>query len=199
MNSKEISFEKEPTLHSLNKMGPRQEPWGIPHSKLNSSECMSIFPEWRGFCTKATMSFVSKLKLWQRKRCRIRLDSFLYLFHGDNKHDRLLVQLFRNGLRCQYELDPVNANFKTVCVRAYFWNMTEFTFPFKSQSAYSGVVYQWYLVLFFSTSQRFGTIEQFSASKWVLCASLSSKDIKNSVSLMFSRHVNYKISNDRQI
>ena len=136
---------------------------------------MSIFPEGRGVCTKATMSLVSKLKFWQRKRYRIRLDSFLYLFHGNNKHDRLLVQLFRNGLRRQYELDPVNAIFKTVCVRAYFWNMTEFTFPFNSQSAYNGVVYQWHLVLFFSTSQRFGMIEQFSAIKWVLCASLSSK------------------------
>ena len=136
---------------------------------------MSIFPEGRGVCTKATMSLVSKLKFWQRKRYRIRLDSFLYLFHGNNKHDRLLVQLFRKGLRRQYELDPVNAIFKTVCVWAYFWNMTEFTFPFNSQSAYNGVVYQWYLVLFFSTSQRFGMIEQFSAIKWVLCVSLSSK------------------------
>ena len=35
MNSREISFEKEPTLHIVNKMGPRQEPWGILHSKFS--------------------------------------------------------------------------------------------------------------------------------------------------------------------
>ena len=109
----------------------------------------------------------------------IRLDSFLYLFHGNDKHDRFLVRLFRNGLRHQYELDPVKAIFKTVCVRAYFWNMTELIFPFNSRTAYNEVVYQWYLVLFFSTSQRFGTIEQFSAIKWVLCASLRSIFCKN--------------------
>ena len=51
--------------------------------------------------------------------------------------------------------------FLTVCVRAYFWKITEFTFPFYQRTAYSGVVYQWCLVLFFSTSQWFGTIEQF--------------------------------------
>ena len=125
------------------------------------------------------MSFVTKVKFWQRKRYIIRLDSFLYLFHGNDKHDRFLVRLFRNGLRHQYELNLVNAIFKTVCVRAYFWNMTELTFPFNSRTAYNEVVYQWYLVLFFSTSQRFGTIEQFSAIKWVLCASLRSNFCKN--------------------
>lgn len=88
------------------------------------------------------MSFMTKVKFWQRKRYRIRLDSFLYLFHGNDKHDRFLVRLFRNGLRHQYELDPVKAIFKTVCVRAYLWNMTELIFPFNSRTAYNEVVYQ---------------------------------------------------------
>ena len=47
------------------------------------------------------MSFVTKLNFWGRKRYRIRLDSFFYiviLIHGNDKHDRLLVQLVLNGL-----------------------------------------------------------------------------------------------------
>ena len=32
--------------------------------------------------------------------------------------------------------------FLTVCVRAYFWKIAEFTFPFYQRTAYSGVVYQ---------------------------------------------------------
>ena len=44
-----------------------------------------------------------------------------------------------------------------------FWKIAEFTFSFYQQSAYNGVVYQWCFVLFFSTLQWFGTIEQFCA------------------------------------
>ena len=47
------------------------------------------------------MSFVTKLNFWGRKRYRIRLDSFFYiviLIHGNDKHDRLLVQLVLNRL-----------------------------------------------------------------------------------------------------
>ena len=39
-----------------------------------------------------------------------------------------------------------------------FWKIAEFTFPCYWRTAYNGAVYQWYLVLFFSTSQWFGTI-----------------------------------------
>ena len=53
--------------------------------------------------------------------------------------------------------------FWTVCVRAYFWKIAEFTVPFYQRTAYSGVGYQWCLVMFFWTSQWFGTIEQFCA------------------------------------
>ena len=53
--------------------------------------------------------------------------------------------------------------FGTACVRAYLWKIAEFTFPFYSRTAYNGAVCQWYLVLLFSTSQWFGTIEQFCA------------------------------------
>ena len=38
-----------------------------------------------------------------------------------------------------------------------FWIIAEFTFPCYSRTAYNGAVYQWYLILFFSTSQWFGT------------------------------------------
>ena len=123
----------------------------------------------------------------------IRLDSFLYLFHGNDKHDRFLVRLFRNGLRHQYELDPVKAIFKTVCVRAYFWKIAEFTFPFYQRTAYSGEVYQWCWVLFFSTSQWFGTIEQFCAIMYVSLRS------KQRLGLLFYQHLNYKINSDRQV
>ena len=52
-------------------------------------------------------------KLWRMKLYKIRLDSFLYfiLIHGNEKHDRLPVQIVLNGLRYleryQYELHRV--------------------------------------------------------------------------------------------
>ena len=59
------------------------------------------------------MRFLTKLNFWRMKLYKIRLDSFLYfiLIHGNEKHDRLPVQIVLNGLRYleryQYELHRV--------------------------------------------------------------------------------------------
>ena len=73
--------------------------------------------------------------------------------------------------------------FWTVCVQAYFWKIAEFSFPFYQRIAYSGVVYQWCLVLFFSTSQWFGTIEQFCAIMYVSLRSKQRLDVSCSIRL----------------
>ena len=61
-----------------------------------------------------TMSFVTKLYYWRRKRQRIRLDSFLYLswFTATINTTVCSSSLFSTDLEGhQYELEPVNAMF----------------------------------------------------------------------------------------
>ena len=118
------------------------------------------------------LSFVTELNLWRRKRFRIRLDSILYLswFTATINTTVCWSSWFSTDLDGhQYELDPVNT-MSLVCVfelfalcSSIFSENEEFTFPFYSRTTYNGVVYLWYLVLFFSTSQWFGTIKQFCA------------------------------------
>ena len=111
------------------------------------------------------MSFVTKLNFWRRKLYRIQLDSFLYLSWFDKATINMTScssSLFSTDLqRHQYELEPATAMFLNCFCSRIFLKIAEFTFPFYSQTAYNGIVYQWYDVLFVSTSQWFSMIEQF--------------------------------------
>ena len=113
------------------------------------------------------MSF-EKLNSWRSKRYKIRLHSFLYLswFTATKNTSVRYSSLFSTDLeRYQFELDPVNAMFflwmPLFVFERCFWKIAECIFPFYSWTAYSELVYQWYLVMFLSTALWFGTIEQF--------------------------------------
>ena len=105
---------------------------------------------WRRQCM--AMSFVMRLDFWRKKCYRIWLDSFVHLSWFTQLINTTVCWtiLFSMHLkRHHYELDPVNTLFFDCFVLKYLqyylqWNSS-----------------QWYLVLFFSTSQWFATIEQF--------------------------------------
>ena len=87
------------------------------------------------------MSFMTELIFWQKKRLRIRQYSLLYfiLIHGNDKHDRLLVQLIPNGL---WEA-PIWVRFCKCHVFEMFLICPSIVLEnseFYSRTAYSGVV-----------------------------------------------------------
>ena len=131
------------------------------------------------------ISFVTKLNFWRRKHYRIRLDFFLYIWSWFMAMINTTVcwsSLFSTDLkRHQYKLEFELFVFE----HNYFWKTAEFTFPFFSWTAYIEVVYLWFLVLFISMLQWFGTIEQFCMVN-VCFPEDQNKDTKNSISFSVS-------------
>ena len=108
--------------------------------------------------------FLTKLNFWRRKLYRIWLDSSLPLswFTTVCSSSLFLTDLERHQL-----IDPAECHVFEVFVfepiGSDFWKTAKFTLSRYSTTAKNGVVYKWYLILFFSTSQWFGTIKQFCA------------------------------------